>query len=92
MGQDLDLFVDDGSIKSPYLSRSFKKEIIFAWYINFEDFLSKDEIEVISPNISREIVTGKKRDLTFLEKTKLPIILYKTLNGKREQLRFVEKG
>lgn len=33
MGMDLDLYVDDESIESPYLTRSFKDEIIFENYI-----------------------------------------------------------
>lgn len=82
MGQDLSLFVDDESIESPYLSRRFKDEIIFAYYINFEDFLSQEEAKVIAPNTHGEIVLGKKREATILEKAKLPMIMRKALNGK----------
>ncbi len=82
MGQDLSLFVDDESIESPNLSRQFKNQIIFENYISFDNFLTKDEIDIILPNEYGEIVLGKKRDATFLEKAKLPYILYKALNGK----------
>ncbi len=82
MGQYLNLFVADDSINSPYLYRSFKDEIIFGRYINFSDFLTQDEVNIITPNTSGEIVLGKKRDATMLEKAKLPIVLYKALNGK----------
>ncbi|MES2380981.1 MAG: hypothetical protein V4538_08065 [Bacteroidota bacterium] len=81
MGQNISLYVDDESIESPYISRKFKDEIIFEGYIKFSDFLSKDESAIVAPNSYGEIVLGKKRDATFLEKAKLPIIMYKALQG-----------
>ena len=82
MGIDLDLYIEDKSINSPYLTRSFKDEIIFEWYIKFSDFLSEEENKIISPNTYGEIILGKKREATLFEKAKIPFLLNKAINGK----------
>lgn len=82
MGIDLDLYVDDESINSPFLTSSFRDEIIFEWYIKFSDFLNEEECKIISPNTYGEIVLGKKREATFFEKAKTPFILNKAIKGK----------
>ena len=50
MGMDLNLCVTDNSIESTHLSRGFKSEIIFERHLKFKDFLTEDEINIISPN------------------------------------------
>lgn len=82
MGMSLDLYVEDESIESPFLSRAFKDEIIFGSYLRLADFLSKEEEKVIFPNSHGEIILGKKRDATFFEKLKVPFILRKAMKGK----------
>lgn len=63
----LDLYVDDNSIESPYLSRRFLEEIIFDNYLNFSSFLSKSEIEIITPNSYGEIVINTSKPITTNE-------------------------
>lgn len=65
---DLDLYVYDGSIESPYFSRSFKDEVIFDWYLGFESFLTKKEIEIVSPNTYGEIIIGEGKYIITSEK------------------------
>ncbi len=78
----VELYVNDESIESPSFSKKFRDEIIYEWYFKFDEFLTKEEQKVITPNLYGEIVLGKKRETTFLEKAKLPIILHKAMKGK----------
>ncbi|WP_435263425.1 hypothetical protein [Tenacibaculum sp. nBUS_03] len=71
MGMDLDLYVYDESIESPHLSRSFQDEIIFDWYLNFESFLSDEEIKKVSPNTYGEITIGEKQPFEERDKSKI---------------------
>lgn len=82
MSIELDLFVADESIESPWLSRSFLNEIIFENYIQFDDFLTGDEYDIIKPNAEGEVILGEKRKATLLEKAKLPFIIHKAMKGK----------
>ncbi len=82
MGVDLNLYVEDESIKGPYLKRSFKDEILFEGYLNFADFLNEDEIKIVRPNMEGEIVLGRKREATLIEKAKIPFLLSKAMKGK----------
>jgi len=82
MGIDLDLFVADESIESPILSRAFLEEMIWEQHLKHQDFLSAEEEKILRPNLAGEIVFGKKREATFLEKAKLPFMLHKALKGK----------
>lgn len=82
MGMDLDLYVADESIDSPFLTRSFKDEIIFERYIKFANFLDEEALKIVRPNIYGEIVLGKKREATFIEKAKIPFLLNKAMKGK----------
>jgi hypothetical protein len=72
LGVQLDLYVNDESIESPWLSRSFLDEIIFEYYIQFNDFLTESEQKAIYPNPDGEITIEKKNELT--EKDKAEII------------------
>lgn len=91
MGQALNLFVGDESIESPYLSRSFKDEIIQASYISFKDFLSEDEIKIITPNSYGEITIGEKRQLKDSDTSKILEIITKRLKGKSANLNLIDK-
>jgi len=82
MGIELDLFVADESIESPWFSRSFLNEIIFENYIQFDDFLTGDEYDIIKPNAEGEVILGEKRKATFFEKAKLPFVIHKAMKGK----------
>ena len=82
MGMHLDLYVEDESIESPFLTRGFQDEIIFEGYIKFTDFLSEEENKVVTPNSYGEIVLGTKRKATFFEKAKIPFTLNKAVKGK----------
>ncbi|WP_348737402.1 hypothetical protein [Tenacibaculum sp. 190524A02b] len=68
MGMDLDLYVYDGSVESQCFSRSFKDEIIFDWYVGFESFLTKKEIEIVSPNTYGEIIIGEGKYIITSDK------------------------
>jgi|GEM_PF-2762572 len=61
MASTLELYVSDGSIATPYLSRAFKDELIFEWYISFKVFLTAYEIKMISPNPLGKITLGEKK-------------------------------
>ncbi|MEM6377631.1 MAG: hypothetical protein AAF705_05415, partial [Bacteroidota bacterium] len=64
MGVDLDLYVADGSITSPYLSKAFKNELIFEfYYLKLGAFLNKEEIKIVSPNSQGEITIGEQKPL-----------------------------
>jgi len=78
---DVDLYVEDESINSPFLIKSFIDEIIFERYLNFTDFLNTEENKIIRPNTYGEIVLGKKREASLAEKLKIPFILNKALKG-----------
>ncbi|MEM8889831.1 MAG: hypothetical protein AAGD28_17785 [Bacteroidota bacterium] len=82
MGIGLDLFVADESIESPFLLRAFLEEIIWEQHAKYKDFLSPEEEKILRPNIAGEVVFGKKREATFLEKAKLPFMLHRALKGK----------
>lgn len=82
MGMSLDLYVEDDSIESPFLSRRFLNEIIFGSYIKLNHFLSREEEKVVIPNSHGEIILGKIRDATFFEKVRLPFIIIKAIKGK----------
>lgn len=78
MGQTLDLFVSDDSIESPYISRSFKDEVIIhPSYFSLEDFLSEDEIKIITPNSTGEITIGNKRPVKDSDISYIYLILLK---------------
>lgn len=79
---DLDLYVDDESIESPHLSRRFKDEIIFDWYLNFESFLSEEEIKLVSPNTYGEITMGEKKPFKEIDKSKFLDKIYDAVMGK----------
>lgn len=79
MGTILDLRVADESIEGPDISKSFKDEIHFESYIEYKNFLSKEDMSILSSTSDGEIVLGKKRDATFFEKLKMPFILNKAL-------------
>jgi len=64
MGRDLLLFVNDESIESLQVSRSFKDQIILEGCIKFKEFLSKYETDIITPNYDGEIILSKKRGPT----------------------------
>ncbi|MFK7970624.1 MAG: hypothetical protein AB8F95_09660 [Bacteroidia bacterium] len=57
----LDLYVDDESIESPFLTRAFMDEIIFESYISLKDFLDKQEQKIVYPNPDGEITLGQKK-------------------------------
>lgn len=82
MGVELDLYVADESMDSPCLSGAFLEEILWERDFKFSDFLSPEEEQLIKPNMYGEIVFGKKRAATFLEKAKMPFILSKAMKGK----------
>ncbi len=71
MGQTLELYVKDESIKSPFLSRSFKDEVIYPSYFEFEDFLNKEELDLICPSHENEIFFDKKREVTKEEQKEI---------------------
>jgi hypothetical protein len=83
MGMSLDLYVNDGSIQSPYLSKAFKDEIIFEWYINFKEFLNEEEIKIVTPNIFGEITLGEKKPLEEKDKSKFFSTIAKAITGKK---------
>jgi len=91
VGQALNLFVGDESIESPYLSRSFKDELIQPSYFSLKDFLSDDEIKIITPNSYGEITIGKKRKVTDSDTSKILEIFTKTLKGKSENRNSIDK-
>jgi len=78
MGMDLDLYVDDESIESLYLSRRFKDEIVFDSYLGFNFFLTSEEISIITPNVLGEITIGEKKPFKPKDKSR---ILDKISNG-----------
>ena len=78
----VELYVDDESIEGPFFSKKFIDEVIYERCFKFDEFLTKEEQKIITPNSYGEIVLGKKREPTFLEKAKLPIILHKAMKGK----------
>lgn len=71
MGQTLELYVKDESVESPYLTRSFKDEIIYPSYFEFEDFLDKEEVDLIHPSHESEIIFEKKRDVSKKEQKEI---------------------
>ena len=80
---DLDLYVYDESIDSPFLSRRFKDEIIFElFYLKFEEFLSKEEIKIVSPNTYGEITIGEKKPFEEKDKLKFLTKIAKVVKGK----------
>lgn len=83
MGMNLDLYVNDGRIQSPYLSKSFKDEIIFEWYINFKEFLNEEEIKIVTPNIFGEITIGEKKTFEEKDKDKLFSTIAKAITEKK---------
>lgn len=82
MGTELELYTSDESIESPFIHKSFLREIIWEDYFKFDAFLTAEEIKIIQPNIYGEIVLGKNRKPTILEKARLPFILNKAIKGK----------
>lgn len=78
----LDLYVADESIDSPILSKAFNSEVILHQYVRSKDFLSEAEAKILMPNIYGEIVLGKKREATFLEKARVPFLLHQAFRGK----------
>jgi len=79
---NLELYVADESIESPSLSDTFLTELLWEQYFTLEDFLTSKEAFIARPNPYGEIVFGKKRESTFLEKAKISYILNKAMKGK----------
>lgn len=82
MGMDLDLYLEDEGIESPYLSRSFKDEIVFEWYIRHSDFLTEEEVKVMSPNPLGEVIVGEKKKFTEIDKKRALSKVLSSLRGK----------
>jgi hypothetical protein len=82
MGTTLSLYVDDNSIESPYLSRGFKDEIIFEWYIKHRDYLSEAEIRLLTPNPLGETVTGEKKASSEQDNDTLLALMANAISGK----------
>ena len=71
MGLSLDLYVEDGSIISPFLPRSFLDEITFEWYFQFSEFLIEEEIKIVSPNTIGEIIIQEKNNISDEDKKRI---------------------
>lgn len=82
MGTTLSLYIDDNSIESPYLSRRFKDEIIFEWYIKHADFLTEDEIRVLKPNPLGKMAMGEKKLSNEEENANLIALMTNAITGK----------
>lgn len=81
MGLNLFLYVADESIESPYLSRAFKDEIIFEWYLKFDTFLNPEEKKILLPNSYGEVVIGEKKTIEEKDKTNFLDKIQKALSG-----------
>lgn len=90
MGMHLDLYVDDDSIESPYLSRRFLEEIIFDNYLDFSSFLSNSEIEIITPNSYGEIIINSDKPIHTKEKSEILNHISNLLTGKSNKRSFDE--
>ncbi|WP_338764565.1 hypothetical protein WAF17_22135 [Bernardetia sp. ABR2-2B] len=91
MGQTLELYVKDESIESPFLSRSFKDEIIYPSHFEFEGFLDDEELDLIRPSHESEIFFDKKREVSKEEQKQISSKISDIAFNKRGTLEDINK-
>ncbi|WP_375561454.1 hypothetical protein ACE193_02550 [Bernardetia sp. OM2101] len=91
MGQTLELYVKDESIESPFLSRSFKDEIIYPSHFEFEVFLDDKELDLICPSHESEIILDKKREVSKEEQKQISSKILDIAFNKRDTLEDINK-
>lgn len=81
---DLELYVEDESIDSPFLQKAFIEEIFSPIsYLILEEFLTKEEVEILTPNPYGEIILGKKAGHTVKDRARTYQLLYQSMQPRK---------
>jgi hypothetical protein len=79
---DWELYVEDESIDSPFLQKAFIEEIFSPIsYLALEEFLTKEEIEILTPNSYGEIVLGRKTEHTVKDRARIYQLLHQSMKA-----------